>query len=122
MSVVDSEPSDSGFLSSREVLGPAVGAESQSSKENTSFTSTGDAELRNKVGYSPHHQQLSTARDHKILKKNLSVAKQLLKDLIQRLVAKETDMPLQLDADALQRELAEKEKDLQLAAQIGQVE
>ena len=74
---------DSGYLSSREVLGPAVGAESsQSSKqENTSFSSTGEAELRTTVGYSPHHQQLSTARDYKILQKNLAVAKQLLKDL-----------------------------------------
>ena len=75
---------DSGYLSSREVLGPAVGAESsQSSKQenNTSFSSTGEAELTTTAGYSPHHQQLSTARDYKILQKNLAVAKQLLKDL-----------------------------------------
>jgi len=77
----DSEPSHSGYLS-REVLGPAVGAESQSSKQdNTSFTSTGEAEPTTTIGFSPHHQQLSTARDHKILQKNLTAAKELLKDL-----------------------------------------
>ena len=82
LSVADSDPTDGGYLSSREVLGPAVGAESQSSKqENTSFTSSGEAELTTAVGYSPHHQQLSTAQDYKILQKNLTAAKELLKDL-----------------------------------------
>lgn len=82
MSVTDTQPAGGNHLLSRDLLGPAVGAESRSSgQEDTSFTSSGEANPTTTVGYSPHHQQLSTARDHKIVQKNLTAAKELLKDL-----------------------------------------